>query len=589
MTKEELSKLQREESVLLQWSLEGIAVKAVYQDMELVALLLEDGSKLPEENLSIKGLPHTIPWKSNMVVYGTLVMKVSAFEQINTFLPYEEKFYNMKNLIWDTVHLAKEDSVYGRPLEFFAYRLDIGKELSLERQFSLLEKLFFLVMPWRSIPGAVLRWELSNWTRDAKQLDYPVNGMLLSSKGQGPLFYSWEEETARTKLTSLEWITGRGGVVIPYAVFEPVSLEGETCFRLSLGNASKMRCILGKPYAGQPLQIHKNQDSFRIRSIEIREEPERCFLVPRNCPCCKAPLIRKRSKHHTDYLLCKNTDCPSRELRRFVTFCGEEGLGISLSSELLEELLSKGYLRELPDLFELNQVRRNLEEEPGWTADRVDSLLSAIEQGRACKVADFLSGLGIPRLQKAQIKLLLKEVENRFETDVCKELYGETLLYQFLFLLAEGYDFSSLKGVDKEALSFLSSFLKEPTSQLFFEEEENWLSRLLLLLQFTDIPPKELYQKHKTDLEEKEFASTGPLRYFSSHKELAKAIQESGGRYTNRVGRNTDYLVTNNPTLQNEKIKRASELGIPFLPERQLIRMLRREEEFALEEKGEER
>ena len=134
MIKEELSKLQREESVLFQWSLEGIAVKAVYQDMELVALLLEDGTKLTEENLSIQGLPRTIPWKSKVVVYGTLAMKVSAFEQINTFLPYEEKFYNRKNFLWDTVCLAKEDSVYDRPLEFFAYRLDIGKELSIEKQ-----------------------------------------------------------------------------------------------------------------------------------------------------------------------------------------------------------------------------------------------------------------------------------------------------------------------------------------------------------------------------------------------------------------------------------------------------------------------
>ena len=72
------------------------------------------------------------------------------------------------------------------------------------------------------------------------------------------------------------------------------------------------------------------------------------------------------------------------------------------------------------------------------------------------------------------------------------------------------------------------------------------------------------------------FAAAGPLRKWRSHSALRVWLEERGGRLRPQVSEETDWLVTNDPASDSEKCRKAAALGIPALPEAELLAMDRR-------------
>lgn len=61
-------------------------------------------------------------------------------------------------------------------------------------------------------------------------------GLSLGSTAKFPrdsIAFKWEDETAQTTLTEIEWSASRTGLINPVAIFEPVELEGTTVSRAS--------------------------------------------------------------------------------------------------------------------------------------------------------------------------------------------------------------------------------------------------------------------------------------------------------------------------------------------------------------------
>ena len=82
------------------------------------------------------------------------------------------------------------------------------------------------------------------------------------------------------------------------------------------------------------------------------------------------------------------------------------------------------------------------------------------------------------------------------------------------------------------------------------------------------------YEKKELDLSGKVFVITGKLSTFKNRDEAKTAIENKGGKVTNSVTGNTNYLVNNDINSMSSKNVKAKQLGIPIINEEQLIAML---------------
>ena len=77
-----------------------------------------------------------------------------------------------------------------------------------------------------------------------------------------------------------------------------------------------------------------------------------------------------------------------------------------------------------------------------------------------------------------------------------------------------------------------------------------------------------------------EFVVTGEPKFFESREQLAKTIKKLKGNVSDRISKNTDYLICSDICSDAPEIKDAKKLGIPVLPELAFIRKFGDEDEF---------
>ena len=67
----------------------------------------------------------------------------------------------------------------------------------------------------------------------------------------------------------------------------------------------------------------------------------------------------------------------------------------------------------------------------------------------------------------------------------------------------------------------------------------------------------------------KTFVITGSLEHYANRDELKEWIEQNGGKVTGSVSAKTDYLINNDISSASSKNKKAKELEIPILTEKE--------------------
>lgn len=75
------------------------------------------------------------------------------------------------------------------------------------------------------------------------------------------------------------------------------------------------------------------------------------------------------------------------------------------------------------------------------------------------------------------------------------------------------------------------------------------------------------------DLSLIKFYFSGELKTISV-EEAKNSVIEKGGIVRDKIVNDLWYLVTNNPNPRNEEIKRAKDLGVLFIDEKEFLKML---------------
>lgn len=548
---------------LLSWKLDGLTIVLTYEQGKLTKAVTRGNGEVGEvvtNNVRVfRNIPLNISYKGYLALRGEAVISYSDFEKINAGIDDESlKYKNPRNLCSGSVRQLNNKVTSERDVHFFAFALikADGMELGNSRaaQLDWLKAQGFDAVEYKKVDSSNIEETVGWFEEHIGKNDFPSDGLVLTfddikygeSLGATAKFprdsiaFKWRDEIKETKLLEIEWSASRTGLINPIAIFEPVELEGTTVSRASLHNISIMEELeIG---VGDTVCVYKA--NMIIPQISENKTRSGKAEVPVHCPVCGG-ATRVRQNIDVKYLYCTNDDCPAKKIKLFDLFVSRDAMNIEgLSEATVEKFIAEGLIRELGDIYRIEEHRERIVDMEGFGEKSFNNLVAAINRSRTTTVIRLLYGLGIPNIGLSNAKLICRKFNYNW-SDI------ENAAYEQL---------TGISGIgDIVADSFVSFFKNE--------KNRNIVADVIKEIEFEDIRSDsgELLFDNFT------FVITGSLEHYGNRDELIAAIEGRGGKVTNTVTSKTNYLINNDNTSGSSKNKKAKELGISIITENQLI------------------
>jgi DNA ligase (NAD+) len=217
-----------------------------------------------------------------------------------------------------------------------------------------------------------------------------------------------------------------------------------------------------------------------------------------------------------------------------------------LGWSLIDQLVEKGLLTDLGDVFALPQQRDALLELERMAAKSVDNLLESVERARTSRTfAQLIFGLGIPMVGNVAAQIIA-------------ERYRElaTLLAVLPDQLRE--ELAQSRGIGPKIADSVAKF--------FADEHNRHVVQKLAELRVETKPPAPVVKQGP--LSGASFCVSGTLS--KSREEIHAWIRAHGGEVHERVGKGTSYLVAGDKVGQT-KLTAAEKRGAKVLDEAGLL------------------
>lgn len=560
----ELAEFAGENKSLLSWKLDGLTIVLTFRDGKLYKAVTRGNGEIGEvitNNAKVfKNIPVSIPFKGELILRGEALIKYSDFNKINEEMEdVDAKYKNPRNLCSGTVRQLNNRITASRNVYFYAFSLvkadGVDFDNSRENQFLWLKKNGFDVVEYRVVTQKNMHDTVAEFEKNIENNDFPSDGLVLlyddiaygESLGRTAKFprnaiaFKWKDETARTKLIEIEWSASRTGLINPVAVFEPVELEGTTVSRASVHNVSIVEDL--KLGIGDEILVYKA--NMIIPQIAENLTKSSSIKVPSKCPVCNSDTIIKNS-NDIKYLVCPNEECQAKKIKSFALLTARDALNIEgLSEATLEKFISEGFIRKYSDIYHLPEYEDEIVNMDGFGRKSYDNIIENIEKSRNTTLDRYIYSLGIANIGLSNAKMLLKAYNNNLDE----------------LLNANAEQLSEIDGIGPViADSFVNYFADEKKA----EEAK----KLLL----------ELKIQNDTDTTEQifeymNFVVTGSVEIFANRNEVKKYIEDRGGKVVSSVSKNTSYLINNDYQSSSSKNKKAKELGIPIITEREFLKL----------------
>ena len=570
-SREELREWLNGKEALLSWKLDGLTIVLTYENGTLQKAVTRGNGEIGEvitNNARVfKNIPHKIAFEGRLILRGEAVITYSDFEKVNAEIAdAETKYKNPRNLCSGSVRQLNNEITSKRNVRLFAFNLvdAIGADGAAvdfkndrENQFLFLKEQGFDVVEYYRVNPDTIMDTIEQFATKIVDYDVPSDGLVLTlcdlaygeSLGRTAKFprdsiaFKWADETAQTTLLEIEWSPSRTGLINPVAIFEPVQLEGTTVSRASVHNLSIMEELeLG---IGDQITVYKA--NMIIPQIAENLTRSRKIQIPKTCPVCgKATQICQ--ENDTKTLVCPNPECEAKKIKSFTLMVSRDALNIDgLSEATLEKFIAKGFIHRFADIFRLNRFEKEITEMDGFGEKSFQNLMASLEQARNTTLPRYLYAIGITGIGVANAKVLCKAFQ---------------------------YDFEKIKSATMEELSEVDGIgevLAEGIISYFTDEKK--AQNALKLLEELQI------EKPEQNEEEQIFAGmtfviTGNVYHYANRNEVKDVIEQKGGKVAGSVSSKTNYLINNDVTSTSGKNKKAKELGIPIISEKEFISML---------------
>ncbi|MCD6472689.1 NAD-dependent DNA ligase LigA [Candidatus Aerophobetes bacterium] len=552
---------------VVELKIDGVSISLIYEDGELVrGSTRGDGRRGDEITANLKTI-HTIPLRlrkkvrGRIEVRGEVYMTKSGFLKVNREREKEKKplFANPRNAAAGSLKLLNPRVTSQRPLDNFIYLLADSTKIEIPpTHLECLEKL----KEWGFKVDAHAKLCLNirevidycdTWANKKEDLDYEVDGMVikvnridqqfrLGSTTKNPrwaIAYKFQAKQATTKIRNIIVQVGRTGAITPVALLEPTFLAGTTITRATLHNEDEIK--RKDIRIGDTVIIEKGGDIIPqvVKVIKgKRKGIEKKFSMPVRCPVCGAKVVRLEDEA---VARCIGSSCPAQLKEKIAHYAQRTAMNIEgLGDKLIEQLVDKGFVYDIADLYKLDLSTFSSLERMGEKSSK--NLLHQIEESKNRPFARLIFALGIRYVGIRGARILSDNFSSIDE----------------------------LSKVKKENLEAIPE-IGPRTAQsivLFFKEEKNkeLLEKLKKLGVWMEKSREASEEVKKTLLSGKRFVFTGSLEHFT--REEAKSIVERlGGRAVSNVSKNVNYVVIGkNPGSKYEKAKR---LGLDILTEKE--------------------
>lgn len=549
---------------VLSWKLDGLTIVLTYEEGKLAKAVTrgngEIGEVITSNARTFENLPLAIDFKGELVLRGEAVISYADFEKINDEITDEgAKYKNPRNLCSGSVRQLNNEITAQRHVQFFAFSLVSADGVEFKtrnEQFDWLTERGFQVVEHVSVNAKTISDAVSAF--EAKIADNPVpsDGLVLSyndieygrSLGETAKFprdsiaFKWQDEIKESTLREIEWSASRTGLINPVAIFEPVELEGTTVSRTSVHNISVMRELaLG---IGDTITVYKA--NMIIPQIAENLTRSNNVKIPKNCPVCGA-YTRIKAENGVETLVCPNPACLAKQIKNFTHFVSRDAMNIEGLSEMtIEKLIARGFIRELSDLFHVEEYKQEIVKMEGFGEKSFRNLKNSVEKARNTDLARFLYSLGIPNIGTANARLIARFCENKWER-------VETLTKEELL---------TIDGVGEIMADAFLAFFADPDKRKMVDD----------LLK--EVHLDESFEKLGTALAGKTFVITGSLAHYENREALKAEIEKAGGRVAGSVSAKTSYLINNDINSTSGKNKKARELGIEIIDENTIMEWL---------------
>lgn len=550
--------------------IDGLTLVLRYRDGILSEALTRGdgiyGESVYENALVIKGIPKSIPEKlPYLEVRGECYMSSESFDAVNKKQAKEggKLYQNRRNSAAGTLRQLDPGIVAERGLDIFVFNLEIAEGKSFRSHIESLEWLrtqgFSISPDIKTAESADEVWSAVEHIGNTRwSLSYAIDGAVVkldslsdreklgmtSKVPRWAVAYKYPPEQKETVIEDIVVQVGRTGRMTPLALLAPVRLAETTVARATLNNQDY---IDEKDIRiGDSVIVQKAGDIIPevLRVVkEKRRADSKPYHMPEICPVCGSKAEREEGGVH---LHCTGENCPAKDGRAMAYFVSKDAMNIEgFGPAAVESLISEGYIRSFPDIYELHKHKERLIEEGIiGRAKSVENILSSIEKSKSNNIDRLITGLGIRNVGKQSAKLLAANYESMSE-----------------LMKASASELMELPDFGEVAASDITEFFSSGKNREMFER-----------LEALGVNMKSRSAQAKKDerFAGRSFVLTGTLP--SMTREEATAIIESfGGKVSGSVSKKSSYVLAGEEA--GSKLAKAIELGVRVIDEAEFMKM----------------
>ena len=508
---------------------DGISCRLHYENGKLVSASTRGdgtfGEDLTDKIAFVKNIKHEIAEKSIIDIRGELVILKSNFEKVS------DKFANPRNATAGIMNRKDWTAEELSLVSFVPYTI-LGNAYSKKEQFSKLEEIGFKTA-WHiniakaDIDTAIVE-KLLNFLK--QDFEYEVDGLVLSDSSyvnedkyrpDSQVAFKANQLIAVTRVIDVEFVgPSKNGQFVPVACLEPVELGGTTVSRATCHNLDYLEA--NHIQYGSVVKVLKSGDIIPKIIDVIDNSNSTPIELPVECPCCGTLLVKAELN-----LKCPNKSCKAQTLEQLVLFIKK--LGCKHASN------------------------------------------ATLEKLNICSFEDLIAFR--PNVKYKTEVSLYNELSDKVFTRSKEELLAATNFNGLSeTLINKIVEYYGLDNIEHNSYSGLPNGIGELTLSKF---KDDIAENLRIVNMFANDPRYNHVVVSKTLKKSSNGMSicfTGKLNTMSRSEAEKKAVE--AGFEVKSVNKKLTYLVTNDTSTGSSKNRKAKELGIQVIDEKEFLKMI---------------